>query len=134
MYNSSRIKYAIEALKDLSQERSNLSKQLGALKARCEFRESAIDCLYDYYDVISGDYYAVVDGMVKYADSIEVVRDYMAEHYGKLDEQLKRLREVLNEPVKSHDKAEKLEKLTSFVFYMRPQAPQTPRPQENTES
>lgn len=124
MYNSSRIKYAIEALKDLSRERSNLSQQLSALKARCEFRESAIDCLYDYYDVVSGDYYAVVDGMVKYAESIEVVRDYMAEHYGLLDDQLKRMREILNEPVKTHDKAEKLEKLTNFVFYMRPQGPQ----------
>ncbi len=121
MHNSSRIKYAIEALKDLSRERSNLSKQLNALKARCEFRQEAIDCLYDYYDVVSGDYYAVVDGMVKYSESIEVVRDYMAEHYGLLDDQIKRMREILNEPVKTHDKIEKLEKLTSFVFYMRPQ-------------
>lgn len=122
MYNSSRIKYAIEALKELSNERAELSKQLSALKARCDFRQEAIDSLYDYYDVVSGDYYAVVDGMVKYPESIEVVRDYMAEHYGLLDDQLKRLREILNQPVKSHDKAEKLEKLTQFVFYMRPKS------------
>lgn len=122
MYNSSRVKYAIEALKELSNERAELSKQLSALKARCDFRREAIDALYDYYDVVSGDYYAVVDGMVKYPESIEVVRDYMAEHYGALDDQLKRLREILNAPVKTHDKSEKLEKMTDFVFYMRPKA------------
>lgn len=124
MYNSSRIKYAIEALKELSGERSELGKQLSSLKMRCEFRESAIDALYDYYDVVSGDYYAVVDGMVKYAESIEVVRDYMAEHYSILDGQLQTLRKILDEPVKTHDKAEKLEKMTNFVFYMRPKTPQ----------
>lgn len=126
MYNSSRIKYAIQALKELSNERSELSNQLSALKARCDFRQAAIDSLYDYYDVVSGDYYAVVDGMVKYPESIEVVRDYMAEHYGALDDQLKRLREILNAPVKTHDKSEKLEKLTQFIFYMRPKAQEKP--------
>ncbi len=120
MYNSSRIKYAIETLKELSKERSELSKQLGALRDRCEFRENVIDSLYDYYDVVSGDYYAVVDGIVKHAESIEVIRDYMAEHYKLLDEQLKKMREILDKPVKTKDKVEKLEKLTSFVFYMRP--------------
>ena len=119
MYQSSRIKYAIQALKELSQERTELSKQLGALRARCEFRENVIDCLYDYYDVVSGDYYAVVDGVVKYAESIEVIRDYMAEHYKLLDTQLKKMREILDQPVKTHDKVEKLDKLTNFVFYMQ---------------
>ena len=126
MYNSTRLKYAIETLRELNRERGQLSKQLAALRARCQFREEFIDNLYDYYDVVSGDYYAVIDGLVRSTEAIEVLRDYMQEHYGVLDDQLERMRNLLDQPVKpaqSAQAAQKMDKLTSFVFYMRPESP-----------
>lgn len=123
MYNSTRVKYAIETLKELSNERGNLSKQLAALRGRCQFREAVIDNLYDYYDVVSGDYYAVVDGLVRSPEAIEVLRDYMQEHLEVLEDQLQRMREMLDKPLKPSENVERMEKLTSFVFYMKPEAP-----------
>lgn len=126
MYNSTRLKYAIETLRELSNERGQLSKQLAALRSRCQFREEVIDNLYDYYDVVSGDYYAVVDGLVRSSEAIEVLRDYMQEHSDILEDQLQRMRKLLDQPVKPAQTVEKLEKLSSFVFYMRPEPPRTP--------
>lgn len=123
MYNSTRLKYAIETLRELSNERGKLSRQLAALRARCQFREEVIDNLYDYYDVVSGDYYAVADGLVRSSEAIEVLRDYMQEHYEIIDDQMQRMRKMLDKPVKPSDTIEKLEKLTGFVFYMRPEPP-----------
>jgi len=125
MYNSTRLKYAIETLRELNKERGQLSKQLAALRSRCQFREEVIDNLYDYYDVVSGDYYAVVDGLVRSSEAIEVLRDYMNEHYDVIDEQMETMRNILDQPVQVAKTAQKLDKLTSFVFYMRPE---TPRP------
>ncbi|HEY9839751.1 MAG: hypothetical protein ACAI44_26890 [Candidatus Sericytochromatia bacterium] len=125
MYNSTRLKYAIETLRELNRERGQLSKQLAALRARCQFREEVIDNLYDYYDVVSGDYYAVVDGLVRASEAIEVLRDYMREHYDLLDEQMQVMRNLLDQPVKPAQAMQKLDKLTSFVFYMRPEPPRT---------
>jgi hypothetical protein len=126
MYNSTRLKYAIETLRELNRERGQLSKQLAALRARCQFREEVIDNLYDYYDVVSGDYYAVVDGLVRSSEAIEVLRDYMREHYDVIDEQMEKMRNLLDQPVKPAQTIQKLEKLSSFVFYMRPEAPRMP--------
>lgn len=123
MYNSTRLKYAIETLRELNKERGKLSRQLAALRSRCKFREEVIDNLYDYYDVVSGDYYAVVDGLVRSSEAIEVLRDYMREHYDVIDEQMERMRELLDQPPKPSATVQKLDKLTSFVFYMRPEAP-----------
>lgn len=123
MYNSTRLKYAIETLRELNRERGQLSKQLAALRGRCQFREEIIDNLYDYYDVVSGDYYAVVDGLVRSSEAIEVLRDYMNEHYDVLDEQMETMRNILDQPVKPSQAVQKLEKLSSFVFYMRPETP-----------
>lgn len=131
MYNSTRLKYAIETLRELNRERGQLSKQLGALRSRCQFREEVIDNLYDYYDVVSGDYYAVVDGLVRASEAIEVLRDYMQEHYGVIDDQMERMRNLLDQPIKPAQTAEKLERLTNFVFYMRPSPP---RPAANPET
>lgn len=136
MYNSTRLKYAIETLKDLSKERGQLSKQLGALRSRCQFREEVIDNLYDYYDVVSGDYYAVVDGLVRSPEAIEILRDYMQEHYAVLEEQLERMRKILDQPAQPAEVVQKLEKLSNFVFYMRPEEHPTapaPRPQAKME-
>lgn len=126
MYNSTRLKYAIETLRELNRERGQLSKQLAALKARCQFREEVIDNLYDYYDVVSGDYYAVVDGLVRTSEAIEVLRDYMQEHYEVIEDQMTRMRNMLDQPVKPAQTIQKIEKLTNFVFYMRPEPPRTP--------
>lgn len=126
MYNSTRLKYAIETLRELNRERGQLSKQLGALRARCQFREEVIDNLYGYYDVVSGDYYAVVDGLVRSTEAIEVLRDYMQEHMELLEDQIQRMREMLDQPLKPVQASQKMEKLTSFVFYMKPEAPRTP--------
>jgi hypothetical protein len=128
MFNSTRLKYAIETLRDLNQERGQLSKQLAALRARCQIRENIVDNLYDYYDIVSGDYYAVLDGMVRYHESLEVLRDYMKEHYDVLEEQLQKTREYLDQPVKPIQALEKIEKITSYVFYMKdpPKAPADP--------
>ncbi|MEZ0370025.1 MAG: hypothetical protein ACAI44_13140 [Candidatus Sericytochromatia bacterium] len=123
MYNSTRLKYAIETLRELNRERGQLSKQLAALRARCQFREEVIDNLYDYYDVVSGDYYAVVDGLVRASEAIEVLRDYMREHYDVVDAQMQAMRNLLDQPVKPAQALQKLDKLTSFVFYMRPEPP-----------
>lgn len=136
MYNSTRLKYAIETLKDLSKERGQLSQQLGALRARCLFREKVIDNLYDYYDVVSGDYYAAADGLVRSTEAIEVLRDYMQEHYSILEDQLVRMRKMLDQPAQPSKMSEKLEKLTDFVFYMRPEGTKSgvspePRAMEN---
>lgn len=128
MYNSTRLKYAIETLRELNKERGQLSKQLAALRARCQFREEVIDNLYDYYDVVSGDYYAVVDGLVRSSEAIEVLRDYMNEHYDVLDEQMEKMRNILDQPVQVAKTAQKMDKLSNFVFYMRPE---TPRPAGN---
>jgi len=128
MYNSTRLKYAIQTLQELSQERGQLSKQLAALRARCQFREGVIDHLYDYYDLVSGDYYAAVDGLVRSAEAIEVLRDYMQEHYDVIEDQMQRMRQMLDQPVKPSQTVEKLDKLTNFVFYMRPQTPRTATP------
>ncbi|MGV3526837.1 MAG: hypothetical protein ACO1RX_21645 [Candidatus Sericytochromatia bacterium] len=125
MYNSTRLKYAIETLRELNRERGQLSKQLGALRSRCQFREEVIDNLYGYYDVVSGDYYAVVDGLVRSTEAIEVLRDYMQEHLGLIEDQMQRMREMLDQPVKPVQNPQKLERLTSFVFYMKPEAPQS---------
>ena len=130
MYQSTRIKYAIETLRELSNERGKLSQQMGGLRSRCKFREEVIDNLYDYYDVVSGDYYAVVDGLVRHAEAIEVLRDYMQEHFSVLEDQLLRMREILDQPVKPSETVEKLEKLTSFIFYMRPENPALSQPKE----
>jgi len=128
MYNSTRLKYAIQTLQELSNERSQISKQLAALRARCQFREEVINHLYDYYDLVSGDYYAAVDGLVRSPEAIEVLRDYMQEHYDVIDGQMQRMRQMLDQPVKPAQTIEKLEKLTNFVFYMRPgTAPKTPQ-------
>lgn len=126
MYNSTRLKYAIETLRELNQERGQLSRQLAALRARCQFREEVIDNLYDYYDVVSGDYFAVVDGLVRSSEAIEVLRDYMDEHYEVIDEQMEQMRNILDQPVQPAKSIQKLDKLSNFVFYMRPKAP--PRP------
>lgn len=134
MNKSTRIKYAIQTLSELNQERGKLSRQLSALRARCQFREEVIDNLYDYYDVVSGDYYAVVDGLVKYAEAIEVLRDYMQEHYDVLDDQLKRMRKLLDAPVKVGNAPENLEKLTDFIFYMKPEAPKPQAMPKETSS
>ena len=123
MYNSTRLKYAIETLRDLNVERGQVSKQMAALRSRCEFREKVIDCLYDYYDVVSGDYYAVVDGLVRSTEAMETLRDYMQEHYQILEEQMLKMREILDQAPKANENPEKLDKLTHFVFYMRPNAP-----------
>lgn len=122
MYNSTRLKYAIETLRDLNVERGQLSKQLAALRSRCEFREKVIDCLYDYYDVVSGDYYAVLDGLVRSTEAMETLRDYMQEHYQILDEQMQKMRQLLDQPPKPTESPEKMDRLTNFVFYMRPPA------------
>lgn len=126
MYNSTRLKYAIETLRELNRERGQLSKQLGALRARCHFREEVIDNLYDYYDVVSGDYYAVVDGLVRSPEAIEVLRDYMREHYDVIEDQMQRMRNLLDQPVKPSQSIQKLDKLTNFVFYMKSGPPSTP--------
>ena len=123
MYNSTRLKYAIETLRELNRERGQLSTQLAALRSRCQFREEVIDNLYDYYDVVSGDYYAVIDGLVRASEAIEVLRDYMQEHYSVIDDQMERMRAMLDQPVKPVQAQQKLEKLTDFIFYMRATPP-----------
>ncbi|MBF2053038.1 MAG: hypothetical protein IGS03_06180 [Candidatus Sericytochromatia bacterium] len=125
MYNSTRLKQALQTLQALSEERGNISKQLAALRSRCQFREQVIDSLYDYYDLVSGDYYAVVDGLVRSTEAIEILRDYMQEHYDVIDDQMQRMRKMLDQPVKPTDTIEKLDKLKGFVFYMRPETPRT---------
>lgn len=119
MFNSTRLKYAIQTLQELSKERGELSKHLAGLKARCQLRENIIDNLYDYYDVVSGDYYAVVDGLVRTPEAIEVLRDYMQEHYGLLEDQMEKMRNYLDQPIKPTQAVEKLEKMRNFVFYMK---------------
>jgi hypothetical protein len=119
MFNSTRLKYAIEALRDLNQDRSQLSRQLAALRARCQLREKVIDILYDYYDVVSGDYYAAIDGLVRFPESLEVLRDYMQEHHALLEDQLQKTREHLDQPTQLDQVPEKLEKITNYVFYMK---------------
>lgn len=128
MFNSTRLKYAIETLRDLNQERGQLSQELAALRARCQMREHIIDNLYDYYDIVSSDYYAVIDGLVRYPESLEVLRDYMRDHYEVLEEQLQKTRAYLDQPVKPVQAIEKLEKITSYVFYMKdpPRPPSDP--------
>ena len=125
MYNSTRLKYALQTLRELSEERGKISKQLAALRSRCQFREQVIDSLYDYYDLVSGDYYAVVDGLVRSTEAIEILRDYMQEHHDVIDDQMERMRKMLDQTVKPTDTVEKLDKLKNFVFYMRPEAPRT---------
>lgn len=119
MYNSTRLKYAIETLREMNRERGQISKQLGALRGRCQFREEVIDNLYDYYDVVSGDYYAVVDGLVRSTEAIEVLRDYMRDHHQVIEDQMERMRVMLDQPMKPSQSVQKLEKLTNFVFYMK---------------
>ena len=123
MQKSTRIKYAIQTLSELNQERGKLSKQLAALRGRCQLREEVIDNLYDYYDVVAGDYYAVADGLVRNPEAIEVLRDYMQEHYDLLDEQIQKMRNILDAPMKPSQSVEKLEQLVNFVFYMKMEAP-----------
>lgn len=125
MLNSTRLKYAMQTLRDLNRERGQLSKMLAAVRSRCQFRESVIDNLYDYYDIVSGDYYAAVDGLVRNPQAIEVLRDYMQEHYGLLEEQLQKTRDYLDQPVNPAQTMEKLDKISSFVFYMH-EAPRGP--------
>lgn len=119
MLNITRLKYAVQALRELNKSRGELSKQLASLKARYTIREKVVDNLYGYYDMIASDYYAAFEGEVKFGQALEVMKEYMKEHQELLEQQLNALRNTLDKPLTPTDGKEKLEFIKSHVYYMK---------------
>ena len=118
MLDLDRLKKAMVALRELNKVRGVLSGKLAAVKARYEFRKSIVDTLYEYYETVADDYYAVNDGIITNPEAVEVLKDYMIEHMSLLDEQLKHARNYLAQPLKLSEVPERIEKIKSHVYYM----------------
>ena len=118
MLDLERLKKAMGALQQLNKVRGELSGKFVDVKVCYEFRKSIVDNLYEYYETVADDYYAVNDGIITNPEAVEVLKEYMIEHMSLLDEQLKHARNFLAQPIKLAEVPERIEKIKSHVYYM----------------
>ena len=113
------IKDSVENLRTLNTARTEISRKLAGLSSKYKLRKEVIGHLYDYYEMIADDYYGLVEGAITSYQVAVYMRDTLKDQEQQLTKQLEQLTEILNRPVKITEVTERLEKITSHVYYMK---------------
>lgn len=120
LISTDEIKDAMAALKELNEIRKEISKKLGGISVKYQLREKVLSNLYNYYEMVTDDYYCMIDRIIKVPEAIELVHNGLIEQRDKLKMEMDRLRDVLEKPMVHQDMKPTLNKIEGhFLYKMR---------------
>lgn len=120
LISTDEIKEALEALRELNDIRKEISKNLGSISVKYQLREKVLSNLYSYYELVTDDYYSLIDRILKVPEAIELVYEGLIEQREKLTFEMDRLREVLEKPIELKDSRPVIQKIENhFLYQMR---------------
>lgn len=120
LISTEEIKEALEALRELNDIRKEISKNLGSISVKYQLREKVLGNLYSYYELVTDDYYSLIDRILKVPEAIELVYEGLLEQREKLTFEMDRLREVLEKPIELKDSRPVVQKIENhFLYQMR---------------
>jgi len=114
-----RIKLSVDNLRELNTARGDISSRLAGMFAKLKLRQEIIGHLYDYYEIVADDYYGLSEGAITNYQVAIFMKDSLQEQWDILSKQLEQLREILRKPLKITEIKEKLEKMSSHIYYKR---------------
>lgn len=126
------IKDALDTLRELNDIRKEISKNLGSISVKYQLREKVLSNLYSYYELVTDDYYSLIDRVLKVPEAIELVYEGLLEQRSKLILEMDRLQDVLENPIELKDSRPVIQKIENhFLYQMRRHLAKEPEELEN---
>lgn len=120
LISTDEIKEALDALRELNDIRKEISKNLGSISVKYQLREKVLSNLYSYYELVTDDYYSLIDRILKVPEAIELVYEGLIEQREKLTFEMDRLQDVLEKPIELKDSRPVIQKIENhFLYQMR---------------
>ena len=117
LISTEEIKEAMDSLRELNDIRKEISKKLGGISVKYQLREKVLSNLYTYYEMVTDDYYSLIDRILKVPEAIELIHEGLLEQRDKLEREMDRLREVLETPLQLKDMQPVLTKIENNIYY-----------------
>lgn len=132
LISTEEIKDALDALRELNDIRKEISKNLGSISVKYQLREKVLSNLYSYYELVTDDYYSLIDRVLRVPEAIELVHEGLLEQREKLTFEMDRLRDVLEKPIELKDSRPVIQKIENhFLYQMRRHLAKAPEELEN---